>query len=36
MKWDKTKIRFPNSFLKSYPNHQTQLVNKDNFQDFVS
>ena len=36
MKWDKTKIRFPNSFLKSYPNHQTKLVNKDNFQDFVS
>lgn len=36
LKWDKTKIRFPNSFLKSYPNHQTHLVNKDNFQDFVS
>ena len=36
MKWDKTKIRFPNSFLKSYPNHQTKLVNKDNFQNFVS
>jgi hypothetical protein len=35
MKWNKTRIRFPNSFLKSYPTHQTNVVNKDNFQNFV-
>lgn len=35
IKWDKSNIRFPQSFLKSYPNHQTKLVNKDNFEEFV-
>jgi len=36
IKWDKAKVRFPQSFRKSYPNHETKLINKNTFQDFLS
>lgn len=34
-KWKEDNVRFPDSFLKAYPNHQTQLINRDNFESFV-
>lgn len=34
-KWKEENVRFPDSFLKAYPNHQTQLINRDNFESFV-
>lgn len=34
-KWDKHKTRFPKSFQVAYPNHQTKLINLDNFDEFV-
>ena len=34
-KWKGQKVRFPNSFLRAYPNHQTNLIYRDGFEDFV-
>jgi hypothetical protein len=34
-KWKDTKVRFPDSFLKAYPNHQTRMVNHGNFETFI-
>lgn len=34
-KWRDTKVRFPRSFQNAYPQHTTQLVNIDNFMEFV-
>ena len=34
-KWKDAKVRFPDSFLKAYPNNQTHLINRDNFESFV-
>ncbi len=34
-KWKDANARFPDSFLKAYPNNETQLVNHDNFESFV-
>lgn len=36
IKWKDKKVNFPNSFLKAYPNHKTQVVNRENFDDFLS
>ncbi len=35
-KWKKEKNRFPKSFLESYPENTTQLINKENYTSFVS
>lgn len=35
-KWKDTKARFPDSFLKSYPNHKTRQVNLETFESFVA
>lgn len=35
-KWKEQKVKFPNSFLKAYPNHQTHLIHRDGFDDFVN
>lgn len=29
------KIKFPNSFLNAYPNHQTQIISTDNYTEFI-
>lgn len=34
-KWKEENVRFPDSFLKAYPNHQTQLISRDNFESFM-
>lgn len=34
-KWNDANVRFPDSFLKAYPNNQTLLINHDNFESFV-
>lgn len=34
-KWKDAKVRFPRSFQNAYPQHTTQLVNMDNFMEFV-
>jgi uncharacterized protein len=34
-KWKDTKARFPDSFLKAYPNHQTLVVHQGNFEAFL-
>ena len=34
-KWKDANVRFPDSFLKAYPNNQTLLINHDNFESFV-
>jgi predicted AAA+ superfamily ATPase len=34
-KWKAQKVRFANSFLRAYPNHQTNLIHRDGFEDFV-
>ncbi|MBU2554900.1 MAG: ATP-binding protein [Bacteroidetes bacterium] len=34
-KWRDTKVSFPRSFQNAYPQHTTQLVNIDNFMEFV-
>jgi predicted AAA+ superfamily ATPase len=34
-KWKDDNARFPDSFLKAYPNNQTQLINRENFESFV-
>ncbi len=35
MKWKETKTRFPESFMKAYPNHETHVINHDNFDAFI-
>ncbi|MDO8965170.1 ATP-binding protein [Algoriphagus sp.] len=35
LKWQDKKVRFPASFLQSYPNHQTNVVSRSNFEGFV-
>lgn len=35
IKWQKQKIRFPESFRKAYPDHKTHLINQNNFEDFI-
>ena len=35
IKWKDKKVKFPNSFLKAYPNHTTTAVNQSNFVSFV-
>jgi hypothetical protein len=34
-KWKDTKVKFPDSFLKAYPNHQTRIVHHGNFEVFL-
>lgn len=34
-KWKSSHARFPRSFLNSYPNNETQLVNMENFETFI-
>jgi len=34
-KWKEQKVRFPASFLQAYPNHQTGVVNRKDFEAFV-
>jgi len=34
-KWKDKNIRFPDSFLKAYPNNRTLLINHDNFESFI-
>ncbi len=34
-KWKDDNARFPVSFLKAYPNNQTKLINRENFESFV-
>ena len=36
IKWSEKKLRFPNSFLKAYPEHTTTLVSKKNFEEFLN
>ena len=35
-KWQKGKKRFPKSFLEAYPEHTTQVINRDNYLDFIT
>lgn len=35
IKWNEHKNKFPESFLSSYPNNTTTLLNKDNFDSFI-
>lgn len=34
-KWKDTKVKFPDSFLKAYPNNQTMIVHQGNFESFL-
>ena len=34
-KWKDQKVRFPASFLQAYPNHQTAVVNRKEFETFI-
>lgn len=34
-KWKEHQIRFPASFLQSYPEHKTNLINRENFEEFI-
>ena len=34
-KWKKQNVKFSNSFLEAYPNHQTTVVNRMDFEGFV-
>lgn len=34
-KWKAQKVKFPSSFLEAYPEHETNLINKSNFEEFV-
>jgi predicted AAA+ superfamily ATPase len=36
LKWADQKVRFPNSFLTHYPNHETQLISVQNYMEFIS
>ncbi|PIQ28795.1 MAG: ATPase [Bacteroidetes bacterium CG18_big_fil_WC_8_21_14_2_50_41_14] len=35
IKWKESKVKFPKSFLEAYPNNRTQLINFENFEEFV-
>jgi predicted AAA+ superfamily ATPase len=35
-KWKDQKVRFPTSFLQAYPDHQTAVVSRKNFEGFVN
>lgn len=35
IKWKNKKVKFPNSFLNAYPNHQTQVISPENYIDFI-
>ncbi len=35
MKWKPQKVRFAHSFLETYPNHKTAVVNRSDFENFV-
>lgn len=35
IKWKDKKVNFPNSFLTAYPQHQTHIINRDNFENFL-
>lgn len=35
MKWKPQNIKFPNSFTENYPNSETALIDRGNFEDFV-
>ncbi|MEP7196230.1 MAG: ATP-binding protein [Saprospiraceae bacterium] len=35
IKWKAQKVRFPNSFLSSYPNSKTQVISPENFDSFL-
>lgn len=34
-KWKEKKVRFPASFLEAYPNNETTIISRDNFEGFV-
>jgi predicted AAA+ superfamily ATPase len=34
-KWKPAKVRFPASFLEAYPQHQTNVVTRENFEGFI-
>lgn len=34
-KWKEKKAKFPASFLQAYPQHETQLISKANFESFL-
>lgn len=34
-KWKDQKERFPRSFLEAYPNHETAVINRKNFDEFI-
>ena len=34
-KWKEQKVKFPTSFLDAYPQHQTAVITKNDFQEFV-
>ena len=35
-KWNpKMKYRFPKTFLENYPDNETRIVNKGNYEDFL-
>ena len=35
IKWKQEKASFPNSFLSSYPNHETKIINQVNYEEFI-
>lgn len=35
LKWKTQKVRFPNSFLEAYPNHETSVISRSDFENFV-
>jgi len=35
IKWKERQIRFPASFLQAYPEHETMLIHRENFEGFV-
>jgi predicted AAA+ superfamily ATPase len=35
IKWKEQKRKFPESFIKAYPNNQTKTINLDNFTEFL-
>ncbi len=34
-KWKKAKVRFPDSFKSAYPYHTLQVINRENFDEFI-
>ena len=35
IKWKEQKVKFPESFLHAYPNHNTSLINLQNYEQFI-